>query len=126
MVKGRDVSRNLFTLIIVGNQALLPRAGEVNYLQRHVVQGGQRFDDCLIDPAGALTPAHDEQRRQIGAQSQFFACYLPINPAEFSSNRRPGDFSLNFRKKLGAFLKSEQDSANHARGKPVGLARNCI
>ena len=44
MMKRTDVSRNIFPAIVVCNQAFIPRAGEVDHLERHTLQERQRFD----------------------------------------------------------------------------------
>ena len=45
-------------------------AGQMNHLERRILQRRQRFDHRLIDPARALASAHDQQREQIRAQAE--------------------------------------------------------
>src|SRR5947207_5428827 len=61
MMKRRDKRRNFFSAVIIGNEALIARAGEMNHLEWPIAQGSERFDHCLIDPARPLTAAHDQQ-----------------------------------------------------------------
>src|SRR5437588_12562191 len=57
MMKSGDVSRDIFSAIVVRNEAFIPRAGQVDHLQRRTLQEWQRFDQRLIDSARTLAPS---------------------------------------------------------------------
>ena len=70
MMERSDVSRNIFALVIVGDQTFVARAGKMNDLQRQFPERGHRFDDGLVYPSRALASTHHQQRRQIVAQPE--------------------------------------------------------
>ena len=99
MMKSGDVSRDIFSAIVVRNEAFIPRAGQVDHLQRRTLQEWQRFDQRLIDSARTLAPSHHEQRREIFVQLKLLARNLPVQTHQFGPDRRAGDFGVRFWKK---------------------------
>src|SRR5436190_24245413 len=69
MMKSRDVGRNFFAAIIIGDEPLVACAGKMDHLQRHALQKRQCFDNGLVDSAASLASAHYQQRWQISPQS---------------------------------------------------------
>ena len=65
MVKSSDVSRDIFAAIVICNQAFIPRAGEVDHLERHTLQEWDGFDQRLINSARTLAASHNKQRGKI-------------------------------------------------------------
>src|ERR1700730_8913817 len=126
MMERRDVSRDTLATIIVGHETLVAHAGKMNRLKWNAVQTRQRFDDSLIDSAGALTSAHDKHSRQIVMQSKFCACNMSIHSLQLGANGRAGDFGARCWEKGRAFLEAEQNSANDSRGQAIRFSRNGI
>ena len=108
MMERGDVSRNIFALVIVGDQTFVARAGKMDDLKRQFLERGHRLDHGLVDSGRALASAHHQQRRQIVAQPELLQRDFAIDALELSANRRAGKFRFYFREKLRAFLESEQ------------------
>jgi hypothetical protein len=90
------------------------------------MQGRQRFDDRLVDSAGALASAHDQEREEILAQPEPLPREFLIDGLKLFADRRAGYFSPRFRKKRRAFLEAEQNGAHHPGGQSVGLPWNGV
>src|SRR5207237_9875467 len=82
MVESGDKSRNIFAAIIIRNQTPIAPTGEMDDLERDILQCGQRFDDGLVDPTRALASAHHAQRREVFAQAQSWTRNMSLQASE--------------------------------------------
>jgi hypothetical protein len=126
VVKRRDVGRDFFAEIIVRDEPFVARPGKMNHLDRDVMQGRQRFDDGLIDSAGALASAHDQKREEILPQPEPLPREFLIDRLKLLADRRAGYFRPRFRKKRRAFLEAEENGTDHPGCEPVGLPGNGV
>src|SRR5437764_2582276 len=126
VMKGGDVRRNIFALIIVGHEPLITHAGKMNHLERETLQHRERFDHRLVDSTCALAPTHNKKREQIFPQAETFSRDFSIDPLQLFPDRRAGDLRARPRKKRRAFLKSQQNGADHAGRETVCLSGNCV
>ena len=109
MMKRCHKSAHLRPLIIIRQQFLFARAGEVNHLQCTCGKRRQRLNHRLIDAARSLAATHHQQRRSGSLQPESFARHLSIDAPQFGTNGRAGHLRLHLRKKGCALLKSEQN-----------------
>jgi hypothetical protein len=98
----------------------------VDHLERHTLQKRQRFDERLINSAGALTAAHHQQCGQFLSQSEFPPRICAVQRHQFSANRCAGDFGARFRKKRRAFLETQHNGIHHPRGPTVRFSRDGV
>lgn len=98
----------------------------MNHLQWRALEQRHDLNQGLIDAARTLAAAHDEQRREVRLQAEFFKRCPAIDPMQTGPDRRAGELGLCSRKKRGALSKSEQNGANKTRSMAVCLSRNRV
>src|SRR5437667_1946780 len=113
MMESSYVSREIFSAIIICNQAFIARAGKMDHLQRRTLQERQRFDQRLINSARTLAASHHEQRGEILLQSKPSTRIASIQMHQFGPDWCAGDFCMRFWEKGCAFLKTKHDRVHH-------------
>ena len=111
MVEWSYVVWNLVALVICRRQTIIIFSREVNDLNSRLREEGGGAEENLIDAAGTLAAASNQERSSRGIQSKnahrFAAVYWS---AEIFSDRGAGDNTLRSRKALAAILKPYQNS----------------
>ena len=133
VVKGGDVSRDFFPLIVDGSQVVVAIPGEMNHLQgtslgvAEIPKVGSTAEEELIDTCGSLTSPHDKKGRTVGIETEGRSGLTPWKRlAEILPDGSAGDRAGTSRKRGLARLDSQQNTVGPACGETVRPAGDGI
>src|SRR3979490_606988 len=108
MMERGHVMRDVFPLIIGGRQAVVAFSGEMNDLQRFVLEHGRALEERLIDTGGARAAAHHQKGAPVFLEMEGRQCSPSLyRHAEIPPHRSARDDAFPVWKKGSAGAKAQ-------------------